>query len=315
LPVFVDADTASTAPEAVIGTEVTYQVRVSNLGDEGLTDVNVTDPDLDLTLVDNGNGDNVLDGGETWVYEGNQTAVEGLQTNIAEARASLMDVELVNTDAANYIGVTLPPPEGDLTELFEKPSAMAFVFTNEAAVIEASGKDKDGDGFGDQDGNAKIEFLGVNNGVDDDGTAYIVVAKTDKQDDLTQKINDGNQVYFAGEVEEGKAFLADIDFRAEDKFEGDTRIWIFDDKSDIDDGSDPLSIVKFKSDGSRPIEYGDIFGSSQLAEYEGVSGMGYDDPEIEFGYETFGASDPWDENFNDVEEASFDAQFIEQMGS
>ena len=310
-PVFVDADTVDVAPEAVIGSNVTYQVQVTNHGTEGLTAIDVTDPDLALTLVDNGNGDDILDNGETWIYEGSAEAVKGLQTNEATATASLVsypDVEVVDTDVANYIGVKPPAPEGDLTELFGKPSAMAFVYTGDTPVIDAGGKDHDGDGLGDQDGKAKIEVK-TGTGVDDDDTAYIVVTKYDKIHDIKDGLyKENDKVYFAGEVQKGQAFLADIDFRAEDKFEKDTRIWVFDEKQDFDDENAPLLRVNFKSDDSQPIEYGNIFGSAQLVEYEGVNGMGYDHPEITFAYDTFATPDPWEPS-DGVGEA-FDLQFV-----
>jgi len=230
---------------------------------------------------------------------------------VATASAMLMGVEVVDTDAANYLGIKPPAPTGDLTDLFDKPTAMAFTYLQDAPVIDASGKDKDGDGLGDQDGDAKIE---VNNGVDDDGTSYIVVTKFDKISDIQKGLADGDKVYFAGEVEFGQSFLADIDFRAEDKFENDTRIWIFDDNPfDVPGESvDLLQVSKFKTDGSEPIEYGDIFGSAQVVEYQGKSGQGCDDPEIDFGYDTFGTPDPWTPA--DGTGGDFDTQFVELMG-
>ncbi|MGB5761176.1 MAG: hypothetical protein WBM58_01350, partial [Sedimenticolaceae bacterium] len=312
-PVFVDADTLSTAPEAVIGTEVKYQYLVNNLGTEALTDVAVSDDKLgDLERVsgdDNNNGK--LDADETWIYTASATAEKGPVTNVATASAMLTGVDVVDTDAANYLGIKLPAPTGDLTDLFDKPTAMAFTYLPDAPVIDASGKDKDGDGLGDQDGDAKIE---ENNGVDGDGTSYIVVTKFDKINDIQKGLADGDKVYFAGDVEFGQSFLADIDFRAEDKFENDTRIWIFDDNPFDVPGEtvDLLSVTKFKTDGSQPIEYGDIFGSAQVVEYQGKSGQGYDDPEIDFGYDTFNEYDPWTPADNETPD--FDLQFVELMG-
>ena len=49
----------------------------------------------------------------------------------------------------------------------------------------------------------------------------------------------------------------------------------------------------------------------KLVEYEGMTGMGYDDPEIDFGYDTFAISDPWPWSPGTYSDESF----VELMGA
>ncbi len=80
-----DAGTASTTVINGAGDIANYTIAVTNTGETALTGVTLTDALADagsLTLVSNGNGDNILDIGETWTYTARQTATQAdLDTN------------------------------------------------------------------------------------------------------------------------------------------------------------------------------------------------------------------------------------------
>jgi hypothetical protein len=114
------------APTLLAGSTVYYQVLLTND-----TTPNASDPDPLMTLTSlldangpvltakvDGSGNNVgdtnhdgkWDVGETWVYTGSTTAVNGLQIDTATANVTVTDLagttSGTNTDQANYIGVT-----------------------------------------------------------------------------------------------------------------------------------------------------------------------------------------------------------------
>ncbi|WP_414579517.1 hypothetical protein, partial [Anabaena sp. CCY 9402-a] len=272
-PTFVDADTLATAPEAVIGTQVEYQYVVRNLGTEALSNVVVSDDKLGTPTYVEGDANNnsLLDAGEEWIYTATETAVKGDRTNTATATASLMGIQVTDADSANYIGIKLAAPTGDLENLFGKPTQMTFTYIG-GNLVSTGGKDKDGNGFGDQDGNAKIES-GTG---DNDPSAYIIVSNKNN----IAEIKDGRaKTYFAGKVEIGQSFSADLDFLNQDKFENDTRVLIFEDEAAFRNGLTPLQVMKYKTDGSQDMTIGDIIGGVQLVEYVGQTN-GFNDPEL-----------------------------------
>ncbi len=107
-----DADEPS-GPPARIGDQVAFIYEVVNLGDVALTNVQVTDDPLGavVTMIDQGNGDNVLDPGEKWVYTItiNATAT-GVFRNDATvtAIANSTGQSVTDTDPAHYHVATLP---------------------------------------------------------------------------------------------------------------------------------------------------------------------------------------------------------------
>ena len=166
-----------------------------------------------------------------------------------------------------------PAPQGDLSEIFGQPQALTFTYIPGDSV-QTGGKDKDNDGFGDQDGKAQIE----SGFKDDDSSAYIVVTNKNNLDE----IKDGRAVtYFTGNVKAGESFTASVDFLNGDTFfENDTRILVFEDEAAFLGNNDPLQVMKYKTDGSQPMEIGDTIGSVKVAEYFGETGY-YDDPNIQ----------------------------------
>ncbi|HEY5727217.1 MAG TPA: SdrD B-like domain-containing protein, partial [Acidimicrobiia bacterium] len=104
-----DAD-EPTGPQIPVGEPVTWTYEVTNPGDFPLADVVVTD-DQGVTPVfvsGDTNGDDVLDPGETWLYEATGTAEVGQYANVATADG-LADVEegipVSDSDPSHYIGV------------------------------------------------------------------------------------------------------------------------------------------------------------------------------------------------------------------
>ena len=166
-----------------------------------------------------------------------------------------------------------PAPQGDLSEIFGQPQALTFTYIPGDSV-QTGGKDRDNDGFGDQDGKAQIE----SGFKDDDSSAYIVVTNKNNLDE----IKDGRAVtYFTGNVKAGESFTASVDFLNGDTFfENDTRILVFEDEAAFLGNNDPLQVMKYKTDGSQPMEIGDTIGSVKVAEYFGETGY-YDDPNIQ----------------------------------
>ncbi len=254
-PTFVDADTPATAPEAVIGTTVEFLYEVTNEGDIGLTDLNVTDDKLaDLELVDQGNGDDILDPGEQWIYAASENATEGLQTNKATATANVHDVEVMDMDLANYVGVEMPPPAGDVCDIFGKVEALTFKYEPSTDVVTGQKSDKAG--------------ILAQNGVDDDGVSFVVV--TDKEDASKALSGEGDQ-YFRGNVGFGEFFQADESI---DNFGSNTYVHFFDDQN-----GPLLQTINYHTSCSQPIAIGDVVGNATLAEYFGEDGA-FDNPSI-----------------------------------
>jgi gliding motility-associated-like protein/uncharacterized repeat protein (TIGR01451 family) len=62
--------TANVASVDEVGDEIIYTIIVTNNGIIGIENIQINDPLIALTLTSNGNGDNILDPGEIWTYEG-----------------------------------------------------------------------------------------------------------------------------------------------------------------------------------------------------------------------------------------------------
>ena len=264
-PTFVDADSANNAPEAVIGTEVEYKYVVSNLGDEALTNVNLTDDKIaSLTLVENGNGDNILDAGEKWTYSAFESAVEGLRTNKATVTADLGNVELMDMDHANYKGIDLPAPTGDICEIFGKPEAITFQYVPGTDVLTGQDSSK-----------ASI----INNvKVDNNGTSFILVTKEgDASKIFGEYLQEGktDKINFAGNVGFNEYFQAN---EATNDFGSETFIHFYE-NDNTGDGVELLQSINYHTSCSQPIQIGDEIGNATLVEYFGEDGS-YDNPSI-----------------------------------
>ena len=255
-PEFVDADNP-TGPQAIVNSQVDFQFVVTNTGDTALSDVVVTDdnktpddPTDDFNPIFEGgdtNGDGLLDVDETWIYSASEDAVVGQQTNKATVSANLDDLELMDMDSANYLGVEIPAPAGDICETLGKPIAIGFEYNPGTDVL--TGQDL-----------SKADIL-TQNGVDDDGTSFIIV--TD-EDDATKALDGDGKQFFRGLVDFGETFLAD---ETTDSFGSNTYIHFF------DDANGPLlQSVNYHTSCSQPIQFGDVIGNAELVAYAGEDG-------------------------------------------
>ena len=95
----------------VAGDMVTWTYAVTNTGNVALDGIVVTDDDatLVLSLTDNGNGDDLLDVGETWVFSAVGTAVAGQYENTATAlgfdATDTVATEVSASESDGYYGV------------------------------------------------------------------------------------------------------------------------------------------------------------------------------------------------------------------
>ena len=100
----VDADTAP-GPGIQEGEPVTWTYVVTNTGNVGLTNIVVNDDQgLALVLVNNGNGDETLDVGETWTYEATGTAECGQYANLADVTGDYEETTVTDEDPSHYFG-------------------------------------------------------------------------------------------------------------------------------------------------------------------------------------------------------------------
>ncbi len=269
-PTFEDADTPATAPDAVIGTTVEFRYEVTNNGDTGLTDINVTDDKLaGLELVEQGNGDNILDPGEQWIYAASENATEGLQTNKATVTANADSGELMDMDLANYVGIEMPAPVGDVCDIYGKVEALTFKYEPSTDVLTGQKSDK-------------ADILDHFGG-DSDGTSFVLVTKKDDAEDALKKEylqkrsegKDFDKIFFAGDVAVGEHFKADETFK---DFSSKIFIHFYDD-SNLSDGLELLQTIEYHTSCSQPMAIGDVIGNATLAEYFGEEGA-FDSPSI-----------------------------------
>jgi hypothetical protein len=174
-------------------------------------------------------------------------------------------------NTSSTLTITVNPVRLNVSELYGKPTAMTFTYMG-GSVISTGGRDRDGNGLGDQDGGTRIE----SGAPDNDSSAYIVVSETNNVADIK---TGSKKVYFAGTVEIGQSFSANLSFLNQDKFQNDTRILIFEDEAAFIAGNAPLQVTNYKTDGSQPITTGDQIAGVRLVEYQGMTG-GYDNPNI-----------------------------------
>ncbi len=211
------------------------------------------------------NANHLLDPGEVWTYMALQQTQLGHTSITMDLRAKASDTHaddlglpaLSDSESVHYLGVPLAPA-GDLTRLFGDPLALTFRYVATHEILTA-GKDND------QDGKAKI----IKGAPDDDSQAYLVVSES--QD--VEKIKAGEKpLYFAGMVESGQLFSADLDFTNQRKFSNAIDVLVFEDESAWLAGDRPLQIVTYHTSGSQPMGIGDLIGAVRLEGYEGTEG-------------------------------------------
>ncbi|ADE37024.1 DUF7507 domain-containing protein [Methanohalophilus mahii] len=103
----VDADDP-TGPYVTAGGDVVWTYNVTNTGNANLTDILVQDNvtgEID-NLVDNGNGDSILEPGEVWMYNATGIATEGQYANIGNVTGTdPTGAEVTDEDPSHYFGV------------------------------------------------------------------------------------------------------------------------------------------------------------------------------------------------------------------
>ena len=273
----VEADTP-TGPIAQLDDIITFTYKVINPGSvdleiTSLVDDNATPDDLsddfEPTAVLQSNGNNVGDANndgflnpdETWYYQAKILAEKGgQQTNIAKVVAETDDGTMVMTDdPGNYLINPLqlqklvavepidPGMEGeDLCMTAGKPEAMVFRYdpSNDFNPLQPVPN--------------KANII-VNNGLDDDNTAYVIVS--DKSSDPLS-----GKVYFEGNVNIGDDFTASI-ASAGSSFASNTYIYFYDNQ-----GGPLLQQVQYHTSCSAPIILGAEALSATLVGYDGENG-------------------------------------------
>ncbi|QDV44265.1 Serine-aspartate repeat-containing protein D precursor [Stieleria neptunia] len=110
-----DPADSPTGPSVIAGDEVVFYYEVANVGNVGLTNVEVTDDQGLLPILDEGdvNNNNILDPGEVWIYSAAIIASSpGQQMNVGTVTANSVDdltgeAELTASDLAHHFVETL----------------------------------------------------------------------------------------------------------------------------------------------------------------------------------------------------------------
>ncbi|SFH00742.1 DUF7467 domain-containing protein, partial [Neptunomonas qingdaonensis] len=280
----LDADTIAEGPIGTIGTDTAvFTYKVKNTGTSDLENVLVTDDRLsELTLINKGDGDNLLEVGETWIYTASEAVLGGINTNIGKVTANVVGTQFgVNDqDAANYVGFDTPPSidlekyvkvEGYtpfvpmVCETYGKPVEMTFVYE----------VDDDNESISNtQEGKAKI-LTGTT--LDNDDLAWVRVTDSDKAFD------GGGKIYFEGLVAKGADFTATAALAGADRFASSTYIHYFDDEADFttENSGGLLQSLTYHTSCSKPINLGDETGYAKLVGYVGEDGAA--EPVNEYG--------------------------------
>ena len=105
-----DADNI-TGPVVNKGTSIVWEYNVTNTGGVNFTEINVTDNILGevTNLINNGNGDSILEPGESWIYNETGTASTGQYCNLANVTALYNGMEYYDEDPSHYLGVETAP--------------------------------------------------------------------------------------------------------------------------------------------------------------------------------------------------------------
>jgi uncharacterized repeat protein (TIGR01451 family) len=101
----IDADTAP-GPELMEGDNVTWTYVVTNTGNVNLTNIQVSDDMLGsiTTIIDQGDGDDVLSVGESWTLEATGVAECGQYENEGNVTGDYNDVTVNDSDLSHYFG-------------------------------------------------------------------------------------------------------------------------------------------------------------------------------------------------------------------
>ncbi len=103
-----DQATDSDVPEITVGADVTWTYVVTNTGTTELTDVDVVDSDIGAVtnVIDQGNGDAILDVSESWTLRASGIATAGPYENSAVVTGTAPDgAEVTDTDLSHYVGL------------------------------------------------------------------------------------------------------------------------------------------------------------------------------------------------------------------
>ncbi len=288
-----DAD-APSGPEAVFGSEVTFNYVVTNPGSTSLANVTLTDDRLSNVNYVEGDANNngLLEAGEKWIYTASETALVGQVTNTGTVSGTAVDAQgnplglpdVTDQDDANYIVVGGPaidvekyvkvagytPAVAMICETLGKPLSMTFEYEIGTTVDTDQASDK-----------AKIL---QQSGVEDDGVSYVLVTDKSNATDL------GGKVFFQGNVAVGAAFTAAVSAAA-DKFGSATYVHFFDDNPFDSVGSNALlQSLTYHTSCSQPINLGDTVGNVSLVGYTGENGT--IDPNVWYGEDADTGSGP-----------------------
>ena len=157
----------------------------------------------------------------------------------------------------------MPPSAMPLCEVLGKPVELTFVYEPGSVVATSQNADK----------------AFVTGTPDNDSTAYVVVASTDKLDEVYQLKSD--KIYFNGTVATGDEFVASAANIGKDDFESKTLIFVFEDEAAFLSKAAPLQTAEYHTSCSQPIFLGDTIGSVELIGYVGKDGSVGEVPEIE----------------------------------
>jgi hypothetical protein len=211
-----------------------------------------------LHNVGDANQNDRLDYGEQWRFTATKTADQlGQFRNKAtavgmpvDATGARIGVDVLDMDSA-HLTVADPLTGVDLCDVLDKPAALTFVYTGDDASATDTAQDS-GKAFAVGD-------------PAHDPSVFIIVSSEDR---LKDAICDTGKQLFAGTVELGESFTADIDNACKlNKFGSSTHFYIFDCP-----GGTLLQTIEYHTSCSQPLQLGDVIGGVTLTGYEDVIG-------------------------------------------
>ena len=104
-------------PEILAGSDFTWTYMVNNTGNVDISNINVVhDQGMPMNYISGDDGDNILEVGETWVYERTGTATEGVDSNVGT----------VTGDYTNDNGITESLEASDSSDYFGTAPAISI---------------------------------------------------------------------------------------------------------------------------------------------------------------------------------------------
>ena len=104
-------------PEILAGSDFTWTYNVNNTGNVDISNINVTHEEgVPMSYVSGDDGDNILEVGETWIYERTGTATEGVYSNVGT----------VTGDYTNDNGITESLEASDSSDYFGAAPAISI---------------------------------------------------------------------------------------------------------------------------------------------------------------------------------------------